>query len=85
MPVMVDEADLREPLRRFMLEQRQVQTSVLYPAIHELSAYRRRGEELPRSELAARTELTLPLYPHLGEDDQDRVVAAVRDGLRELE
>jgi dTDP-4-amino-4,6-dideoxygalactose transaminase len=83
MPVMVDDAAVRDPLRQFMLEQRGVQTSVLYPAIHELSAYAD-GRSLPRAERAARTELTLPLYPHLSEPDQDRVVAAVRDGLREL-
>jgi dTDP-4-amino-4,6-dideoxygalactose transaminase len=85
MPVMVERPELRDPLRRFLLERRRVQTSVLYPAVHELSAYRGRATgQLPRSELAARTELTLPLYPHLSEDDQDRVVGALRDGLREL-
>lgn len=91
MPVMVDEPQLRDPLRSFMLQERQVQTSVLYPAIHEFTAYAgteaTRGTNatrLPRSELAARTELTLPLYPHLSEEDQDRVVSALADGLREL-
>ncbi len=86
MPVMVEHAELRDPLRQFMLEERRVQTSVLYPAIHEFSAYQDpQRPPLPRSELAARTELTLPLYPHLAEEDQDRVVSALRDGLRRLE
>ena len=91
MPVMVDRPELRDPLRAYMLEQRQVQTSILYPAIHEFTAYAdpdaTRGTDatrLPRSELAARSELTLPLYPHLSEEDQDRVVSALADGLREL-
>lgn len=84
MPVMVDDPALRDPLRSYLLEQRGVQTSVLYPAVHELSAYASGAPELPRSEHAARTELTLPLYPHLSEGDQDRVVSAVSDGLREL-
>jgi dTDP-4-amino-4,6-dideoxygalactose transaminase len=83
MPVMVAHAELREPLRDYLLE-RGVQTSVLYPAFHELSGYAGSGGPLPRAELAARTELTLPLYPHLSEEDQDRVVATLRDGLREL-
>ena len=83
MPVMVADPELREPLRAYLLE-REVQTSVLYPAFHELSAYAGTGGSLPRAELAARTELTLPLYPHLSESDQDQVVAALRDGLREL-
>jgi dTDP-4-amino-4,6-dideoxygalactose transaminase len=85
MPVMVERPELRDPLRQFLLDQRRVQTSILYPAVHEFSAYADDARPpLPRSELAARTELTLPLYPHLSEQDQDRVVAALRDGLREL-
>jgi dTDP-4-amino-4,6-dideoxygalactose transaminase len=84
MPVMVERAELRDPLRAFMLEERRVQTSVLYPAIHEFTAYAAGQQGLERSELAARTELTLPLYPHLTEADQDRVVGALADGLREL-
>jgi dTDP-4-amino-4,6-dideoxygalactose transaminase len=85
MPVMLDDPDLREPLRARMLEER-VQTSVLYPAIHEFSAYEELGAgPLPRAELAARTELTLPLYPHLTEDDQDRVVVVLREGIRAVQ
>jgi dTDP-4-amino-4,6-dideoxygalactose transaminase len=84
MPIMVDDPALRDPLREYMVDRRGVQTSVLYPAIHELSAYAASDSRLTRSEIAARTQLTLPLYPHLGEQDQDRVVAALRDGLREL-
>ena len=83
MPVLVAEPELREPMREYLLG-RGVQTSVLYPALHELSEYTGSGGSLPRAELAARTELTLPLYPHLSEQDQELVVAAVREGLREL-
>ena len=36
---------------------------------------------LPRAERIARSELTLPLYSHLTEAEQDRVVAALADGL----
>jgi dTDP-4-amino-4,6-dideoxygalactose transaminase len=84
MPVTVDEPELRDPLRAFMLEERRVQTSILYPAIHEFTAYAAGQGGLERSELIARSELTLPLYPHLGEGDQDRVLSAVRDGLATL-
>jgi dTDP-4-amino-4,6-dideoxygalactose transaminase len=84
MPVTVDRAELRDALRAFMLDARRVQTSVLYPAIHEFSAYPG-SAELPRSERVARSELTLPLFPHLADADQDRVVEAVADGLRRLE
>jgi len=84
MPVIVDDHELRDPLRSFMLEERRVQTSVLYPALHELSAYADSAGELPRSELVARAELTLPLFPTLAEDDQDRVVSALADGVSSL-
>ena len=83
MPVMVAVPELREPLREYLLAH-EVQTSVLYPAFHELSEYAAGAGSLPRSELAARTELTLPLYPHLSRADQDQVVAALRAGIREL-
>lgn len=84
MPVMLDDPALRDPLRDLLREQG-IQTSVLYPAIHEFTAYRnlRRGP-LPRSELAARTQVTLPLYPHLTELDQDRVVGCFKDGIARL-
>jgi dTDP-4-amino-4,6-dideoxygalactose transaminase len=80
MPVMVRDPARRDPIRE-RLRERGIQTSVLYPAIHEFTAYRDpRRPPLPRSELAARTQLTLPLYPHLSEADQDRVVAALYEG-----
>ena len=81
MPVLVDRPELRDGVRAFMLEERRVQTSILYPAIHEFSAYAGADAALPRSEHVARAELTLPLFPDLREHEQDRVVAALRDGL----
>jgi dTDP-4-amino-4,6-dideoxygalactose transaminase len=84
MPTIVEDPALRDPLRAFLLEERRVQTSVLYPAIHELSAYAATGADLPRSELVGRSELTLPLFPTLSDDDHDRVITAVGDGLAAL-
>jgi dTDP-4-amino-4,6-dideoxygalactose transaminase len=84
MPVMVDDPALRDPLRE-LLRTEGVQTSILYPAVHEFTAYRHPlRPALPRSEFAARTQLTLPLYPHLSEADQDRVVDCLRSGLGTL-
>jgi dTDP-4-amino-4,6-dideoxygalactose transaminase len=84
MPLIVEDHELRDPLRAFMLEERRVQTSVLYPALHELSAYTDRASDLPRAEFAGRAEVTLPLFPTLAEADQDRVVAALADGVQQL-
>jgi dTDP-4-amino-4,6-dideoxygalactose transaminase len=60
-----------------------IQTSIFYPSIHRFTAYRERFPELslPLTELASRTELTLPFYPHMSDGDQDRVVAALAEAV----
>ena len=76
MAVLVD-ADRRDAVRARMRECG-VQTTVCYPAVHEFTAYlaaEPRG--LPRAEAVARQQITLPLYPHLTETQQDRVVEAL--------
>ena len=85
MPVMLRDEELRDPLRRLLSERFKIQTTMLYPSINEFTAYRGDGQgELPRCERVARTQLTIPLYPHLGEERQDRVVASLREALEEL-
>ena len=85
MPVLVDEPELRDPLRGLLLEEHRIQTSILYPAVHEFSAYQELASGgLARSERVARCELTLPLYPHLSEADQDRVLTGVEQSLAQL-
>jgi dTDP-4-amino-4,6-dideoxygalactose transaminase len=82
MPIMLEREGSRAPVSA-RLRERGIQTSVLYPAIHSFSAYRERlpGVSLPITELAARTELTLPLYPHMTYADQDRVVGELAEAL----
>jgi dTDP-4-amino-4,6-dideoxygalactose transaminase len=82
MPVVLDDAELQGPLRHVMRERWGVETSLLYPSITEFTAYRN-GLQAPvlRSERIARTQVTIPLYPHLSRPDQDRVVAALIGGL----
>jgi dTDP-4-amino-4,6-dideoxygalactose transaminase len=78
MPVMLEDTESRPEVQKRLLERHGVQTSVLYAALQGLSAYQELAQPgLERSELAARTELTIPLYPHLATEDQDRVVAAL--------
>jgi dTDP-4-amino-4,6-dideoxygalactose transaminase len=85
MPALIDEPDLRDPVRA-ALDRRGIQTTVLYPSISEFSAYRDApgSGPLPRCEAIARSQLTLPLYPHLGEERLERVVLAVRESLDEV-
>jgi dTDP-4-amino-4,6-dideoxygalactose transaminase len=84
MPILLEEPELQVPLRELMMERWGVQTSLLYPAIHEFTAYAGTGEGLERSERVARSEITLPLYPYLSESDQELVLTALTEGLREL-
>jgi dTDP-4-amino-4,6-dideoxygalactose transaminase len=80
MPALLDESVDRRALRQ-ELSGRGIQTSILYPAIHEFTEYRRRFPDvsLPRTEDAARTEVTLPLFPHMTEDQLDRVCETVAE------
>jgi dTDP-4-amino-4,6-dideoxygalactose transaminase len=81
-PIMIEQDDRQAEVSRLMRE-RGIQTSIFYPSIHRFSAYRERfpGVSLPITELASRTELTLPFYPHMTHDDQDRVVTALAEAV----
>lgn len=83
MPILVDDDGRRDTVRRRLRDEHGIQTSVLYPAVHEFTAYRSRfGEHrLPHSERVARTEITIPLFAHLDEATQDRVVGALDEVL----
>jgi dTDP-4-amino-4,6-dideoxygalactose transaminase len=85
MPVMLREPERRSVVRQVLREQHGIQTSVLYPAIHQFSAYRDRPRDgaLTLTELAARSELTIPLYPQMTEHQQDRVMDALEAALTE--
>jgi dTDP-4-amino-4,6-dideoxygalactose transaminase len=80
MPIML-ERDGTQAEVSSNLRERGIQTSIFYPSIHSFSAYRERypNLSLPITELASRTELTLPFYPHMTYDDQDRVVSALAE------
>jgi len=83
MPVMLAGGGQRDAVRSLLSERHGVQTSVLYPSINEFTAYGAGAEPLPRCERVARTQLTLPLYPHLDERRLLRVVEALRAGIAE--
>ena len=83
MPILLNEGLDRRAFRQELSEQG-IQTSILYPAIHEFSEYRRRYPDvsLPRTEDVARTEVTLPLFPHMTEEQLERVCEAVAAATR---
>jgi dTDP-4-amino-4,6-dideoxygalactose transaminase len=65
------------------LREERIQTSIHYPPTHCFTYYRGRyGENsLPRTEEIAEREVTLPLYPGMGEGQVDLVVDAVMRAL----
>lgn len=60
-----------------------VQTSVHYPPIHTFQAFAADAgrRPLPRTDAVAPRLLTLPLYPHLTDDQIDSVVDALTDAI----
>lgn len=78
MGVLTDEPELRAELRRVLRDEHGVQTTI-YPAVHELAAYAGDGDpvSLPVTERVARSLFSIPLFPHLDEARQDRVIEAL--------
>ena len=72
----------RDELRTW-LTQHGIGSEVYYPlALHQqkaLASLGYREGDFPESERAAREVLALPIFPQLREDEQERVVAAIRD------
>lgn len=69
--------------RRFraVLAERGIQTGVHYPPVHLLSAYRNAGRRLPATEAFGLRAVTLPMFGHMTERQQDLVAAAVQEGV----
>jgi dTDP-4-amino-4,6-dideoxygalactose transaminase len=82
MPILVP-PEQRDAIRERLLERHGVQTSLFYPPTHLFSAYRDANVSLPRTELAAQREITIPLYPHMTESDQTRVIVGLTEELAE--
>lgn len=82
MPVVLEDPERQGPVRTELRERHGIQTSLLYSAVHEFTAYRDGyGASLPQSERIARSQVTLPLYGFMTHEQQDRVVAALREAL----
>jgi dTDP-4-amino-4,6-dideoxygalactose transaminase len=86
MAVICEDEGVQGPLRVALRENWGVQTSLFYPAIHEFTAYKERFGELslPKTERAARSEITLPLFGHMTVAQQDRVIEGLKTELAAL-
>jgi dTDP-4-amino-4,6-dideoxygalactose transaminase len=76
------EPELRSAVRDRLRDEHGVQTTV-YPATHELGGYMREFGKvsLPKTEDAARRLLSIPLYPRMEDEVQQRVADAVRESV----
>lgn len=65
-PIVLKDSTLekREKIRT-ILQDKGIQTSVHYPAIHRFSAYKNFARELPNTEYVTDNEITLPMYAKL--------------------
>ncbi len=84
MGVRVDPA-IRRDFRARLIERHGVQTTI-YPATHRLSAYVEAFGEvsLPQTEAVCASLASIPLFPHLSDSEQDRVIAAVKQTVEGL-
>lgn len=78
--IVLPEGEDREGFRGALTERR-VQTSVHYPAAHRFSISAGDCVALPRTDEYADRTVTLPLFPHMTERQQDLVLAAVTGAL----
>lgn len=83
MPIVLEDPSKQSSVRAHLRESHGVQTSLLYPAVHEFTAYVERygRPSLPVSERVARSQVTVPLFPHMTHEQQDRVVSALAEAL----
>ena len=71
---------LRDRLNLF-LKKKRISSGVHYMPIHHFSYYKNHGysADVPITDRIWSTLLTLPLYPTLSDEDQDRVIKAIYD------
>jgi dTDP-4-amino-4,6-dideoxygalactose transaminase len=78
--VVLDPGVDRERLRASLAERR-VQTSVHYPPVHGFSIYAAEGRQLPVTDDYSARTVTLPLFAHMSEAQQDLVIESLAQAL----
>jgi dTDP-4-amino-4,6-dideoxygalactose transaminase len=79
--IVLDEGVARDDFRR-RLAGRGVQTSIHYPPVHRFSVYAGHPAQLPVTETYADRTVTLPLFAHMTDRQQDLVIEAVVSAVR---
>jgi dTDP-4-amino-4,6-dideoxygalactose transaminase len=79
MPIIMTDRARRDEVRLRLRERHGIQTSLFYPPVHLFTVYRERFPNvcLPKTEITAGGEITIPLFPHMTVEQQDRVLDAI--------
>ncbi|MGW2013533.1 DegT/DnrJ/EryC1/StrS family aminotransferase [Streptomyces sp. NPDC001927] len=72
---------IRDQVAADLLDQG-VYTTLRYPPLHKVPAYRAGGEDLPGTDLCSESTLLLPLHQGMDDTDVDTVAAALRTSVR---
>jgi len=84
-PVMLEDAASRQPVMEH-LKAKGIQSSIHYPSIPNFTLYRNLPQltkrELPLSLRVSESEITLPLYPHMGAESVEYVVKSLKEILK---
>jgi dTDP-4-amino-4,6-dideoxygalactose transaminase len=79
--VVLDEV-IEQAAFRSDIGRRGIQTSLHYPPAHRFSIYADGAPELPMTDAYAQRSISLPMFSHMTEAQQDLVVGAVREASR---
>lgn len=81
-PIILDKTINRVNLIR-RLNNDGIQVSIHYPPVHKFSYYKKKYPDvkLPNTEFIGEHELTLPLYPHLKEEDVNFIVEHIKKSI----
>ena len=74
--IVLEEGANRDGFRSALAE-RGIQTSVHYPPVHRFSVYAQNGSELPITDRYGARSVTLPMFAHMTDEQQDLVIDAV--------
>jgi dTDP-4-amino-4,6-dideoxygalactose transaminase len=83
-PVILSNPNRRERRTiRMKLAEKGIQTSIHYPAVHRFSYYKHTSTDLPITEQVADTEISLPIFYHLTDEQIDYVCSCLKEVLGE--
>ena len=78
--IVLDEGIDRDAFRAALAE-RGIQTSLHYPPVHRFSIYADGAPELPLTDAYGARAVTLPMFAHMTDEQQDLVVRAVAEAV----